>query len=174
MKKLICSVLCLFFIGCATITIDGRPIAEHIYSQRNPSTGLRIDLLFVRYKEIKEGEEKFEWPVYLELNRLEKIPNDTKRVGVVLQIVNPYEVEYMLELWCREYNKEIKTTRKIISKSSFPNRIHEIDLNMKEDIMFEYFLRLVDEEGNLIMEMGNAEYIIKIDYMKILKDYYSK
>ena len=169
MKKLICIVLVyISTMGCATITIDGRPRAKHVYSQRNPSTGMRVDFLFVRYKEIIEDKERFEWPVYLELNKLEKIPSDTKRISIRLQIVNPYEVEYTLEVWCKEYNRKLQ--HQTISKSRYPNRVHEINLQMKKDTVFKYFFRLIDEKGKLIMDMGNAKYIIEIDWMKTIEE----
>lgn len=176
MKKIICIVCCLLFVGCATITIDGRPIAKHVYSQRNPDTGMRVDFLFVRYKEVKEGKEKFELPVYLELNKLEKIPSNTKRIGIVIQIVNPHEVKYILELWCNTYNRKklIDTVRQRISKSQYSNRMHEVNLSMKKHITYKYFLRLINWEGEQIMDMGNAVYYVELDYMDIINEYFKE
>ena len=166
MKTLIkiLSIFLLFLLvgvsGCATINIDGRPVPEHAYTQTNPKTGIKVDFLFIRYIEKSEGKEKFLWPDYLELDDDLVLPRNTKTLCITVQIVNVHETPYKLEKVYTVWSGGIYpyAVTQTVSESSYTNRIHNIDLPLITGAKIVFNLRLLDEDGGLIMNIGPARY----------------
>ena len=161
---LITILLFLFITSCvSTINIDGKPIPGHTYTQRNPRTNIKTNFLFVRYIEKTEGKEKFLYPAYLELNKEMIIPNDTKSIYIILEVINTLKVPYILAkkftMWdSTPYPYKITQT---VSISKQPNRVHQILLPYKKGIKVDFGLQLLDDKGNFIMDLGKAKYIVE-------------
>jgi len=152
----------IFIVSCVSkITLDGRPIPEHAYVQVNTQTGIKIDCLFLRYIERNEENEKFSWPDYLEFNKDINIPLETTGMYIIIQISNPKEIPYSLikryTLWNNNdlYPQEVM---QIVSISKYPNRIHNIKLPFENGIKVDLELEFLDEQGELIMGIGQAQY----------------
>ncbi len=165
LKKILPLLLFIFIVNCAaTFNIDGKPIPGHTYTQRNPRTGIKTDFLFVRYIEKKEGEEKFLWPAYLELNKDITIPSDTKSVYIILQVVNIRKNSYTLvkkfKAWDASSPYPYEVTQ-IISKSKETNRNHQIRLPYRKGIKVDFGLHLLDKNGTFIMDIGQAKYTVE-------------
>lgn len=150
------------FLGCATFTIDGKPIPGHTYTQINPRTGIKTDSLLVRYLEKTEGKEKFLWPDYLEFNKDLVLPSDTNELYISLQIVNIGKVTYRLKkkytVYVEPYSYTVSQT---LSISKHQNRVHNIKLPIIKDAKINFDLRLYDKKGSFIMKFGEVKYIIK-------------
>jgi len=157
-------VIFIFITGCmTTFQIDGKPIPDHTYTQRNPRTNIKTNFLFVRYVEKTEGKEKFLYPVYLELNKEMIIPTDTKSIYIILEVINTSKVSYILAkkytVWDgTPYPYKITQT---VSISKQPNRVHQILLPYKKGIKVDYGLQLLDDKGNFIMDVGQAKYTVE-------------
>jgi len=164
LKNMLLLTLFIFITSCvSTINIDGKPIPDHTYTQRNPRTNIKTNFLFVRYIEKTEGKEKFLYPVYLELNKEMIIPNDTKSIYIILEVINILKVPYTLakknKVWdSTPYPYEITQT---VSISKQPNRVHQIRLPYKKGIKVDFGLQLLDDKGNFIMDLGQAKYIVE-------------
>lgn len=166
LKNLALLLFSVVFLSCvSTFQIDGKPIPEHTYTQKNPRTNIRVDFLFVRYIEKKEGKETFDWPDYLEVNEDVTIPEDTKSLYLTLQVVNTMKVKYKLKqfykIWENETDLYPYNVYQVISESKFSNRVHNIKLPYRKGIKVEYDLYLFDKNNDLIMKMGQIRYKIK-------------
>ena len=165
LKNLLILISFIFITSCvgATINIDGKPIPGHTYTQTNPRTNIKTNFLFMRYIEKKEGKEKFLYPVYLELNKEIIIPNDTKDVYIMIEVINILKVPYTLAkkytVWdSTPYPYEIT---QIVSISKQPNRVHQIRLPYKKGVRVDFGLQLFDDNGNFIMNVGQAKYTVE-------------
>lgn len=157
--------LFIFITSCmATFQIDGKPIPDHVYTQTNPRTSIKTDFIFMRYIEVKEGEEKFLTPAYLEMNKDIIIPNDTKSIFISLQIVNTRKVSYTLiknfKVWDNSSPYPYRVTQ-VVSRSKQPNRTHHINLPYKKGIKVDFGFRLFDGKGQFIMNVGQAKYTVE-------------
>jgi len=164
LKNMLILISFIFITSCvgATINIDGKPIPGHTYTQINPRTNIKTNFLFVRYIQKTEGKEKFLYPAYLELNKEINIPNDTESVYIIIEVINILKVSYTLAkkytVWdSTPYPYEITQT---VSISKQPNRVHQILLPYKKGIKVDFGLQLFDDNGNFIMDVGQAKYTV--------------
>ncbi len=163
-KRFVPLLLFIFITSCmSTINLDGKPIPGHMYVQRNPATNIKTKFLFVRYIEKTEGEEKFLYPAYMELNKDVIIPSDTKNVYIILEVINILKVSYTLvkkfKVW--DGTPYPYNVNQVVSISKQPNRVHQISLPYKKGIKVDFGLQLFDDKGNFLMDIGQAKYTVK-------------
>jgi len=153
----------MFLASCATIQMDGKPIPSHTYVQKNPRTNIKVNFLFVRYFEKTEGKEKFEWPDYLQMNEDVDIPEDTKSLYLIVEVINTLKVKYSLKQHYKMWDGKLYPYNVVntISESKYSNRSHHIRLPYKKGVKIEYDLFLFDKNNDLIMKIGQIRYKIR-------------